>query len=72
MPGPLIREGMEEAGGYSASKKQVRREGSYFPHSSLCFKILFYLNWKEKKNTNSCSFSQWQGVGSGESDRKHL
>ena len=42
---------MEETGGYPAFKKQVRREGSYFLHSSLCFKIVILFKLEEKKNT---------------------
>ena len=40
---------MEETGGYPASKKQVRREGSYFLHSSLCFKIFILFKLEGKK-----------------------
>lgn len=63
---------MEETGGYPASKKQVRREGSYFLHSSLCFKIFILFKLEEKTKHIFLLLFTVAGLGVGESDRKHL
>ena len=57
---------MEETGGYPAFKKQVRREGSYFLHSSLCFKIVILFKLEEKKTQKFLLLFTVAGVGSGE------